>query len=53
MKNLEQQPIKIRDASTTKLLSNCGKLYLTAPINSLDRKFYKFLFKKLKSRFYN
>ena len=53
MKNLEQLPTKIRDARSTKLLTNCGKLYLSAPIKSIDRNFYKFLFKKIKSRFYN
>jgi hypothetical protein len=53
MKNLEKLKIEMNAGSIRKLLMNCGRLYLAAPIKSLDRQFFKHLYRKIKRKYSN
>ena len=52
-KNLEKLKIEMNAGSIQKLLINCGKLYLNAPIRSMDRQFFKHLYRKIKKKYSN
>ena len=53
MKNLEKLKLESNADSILETLKRFGKLYLTAPLGSAERQFYKFTYRKFKRKYSN